>query len=136
AGLLFMMIAIVSGDYHPVVTTALWGGDMFKASPFYILGIVGTSMVFIWVLEKIFQARPQIQQRAERSVVVLLGRSILWIFLLNTIGGYHATQWVLKKDQLTFPQALMAYFGLVLATLVVGYVIAFVVNQKRTVTYA
>lgn len=135
-GLVSAGVSIATGDYHPVVTTALWGGDMFKASPFYILGITGTSAVWIWGLESLFRARENVRRRCERSFVAGMGRAILWLFLLNTVGGYHATDWVLRRFEMTFPQALGAYLALVFGTLLIGYVIAHAIQQRRTIEYA
>lgn len=136
AGLGMVIVSIVSGDYHPVVTTALWGGEMFKASPFYIIGIVGTSMVWIWGLETLFRSRERWRRVCERSFVVKMGRAILWLFLLNTIAGYHATHYVLSHFRMSFPQALAAYLGLVAGTLILGYVMAAVIDYRKKVDYA
>ncbi len=135
-GLILAGISIATGDYHPVVTTALWGGTMFKASPFYILGIVGTSAVWIWALESLFRSRDGLRRACQRSIVVKMGRAILWLFLLNTIGGYHATRWVLATFEMSFLQALMAYLGLTIGSLIIGYVIAQVIDKRKKVTYA
>ncbi|MCA9394099.1 MAG: DUF1624 domain-containing protein [Candidatus Omnitrophica bacterium] len=136
AGLALVAVSLATGDYHPVVTTALWGGDMFKASPFYILGITGTSMVWIWGLETLFRRSEQWRRLCERSFMVKMGRAILWLFLLNTIAGYHATHYVLFHFRMTFPQALAAYLGLVAGTLIIGYLIAYIIDRRRKVDYA
>ena len=135
-GVAFVISALWTRAYHPVVTTELWGRMMFKPSPFYILGIAGTSIVMIWILENLFRLKPGFKTMIEKSFIVLMGRSILWIYLLNTIVGYHMTFGILRNYNLNFNQAVWVYLGVVLATLLVGYIIAFAVNQKRTVNYA
>lgn len=134
-GGIMLGLSLATKHFHPVVTTALWGGDMFKASPFYILGICGASALLIGFLEHVFQANESWRQLCEGSFVVKMGRAILWLFLLNTVGGYHVTHWVLANFTLSFSQALAVYLGIVATTLLMGYGIAFVIHHQRKVNY-
>lgn len=134
-GVVFILSSFWTKAFLPVVTMELWGPPMFKPSPFYVLGIAGTSILMILGLEYLFKIKPGIKRTVEKSFVVLMGRSILWIYLLNTIVGYHTTFGMLSKYNPDFNQAVWIYLGVVMATLLAGYIIAFAVNQKRTVYY-
>ncbi|MGE0268794.1 MAG: hypothetical protein AB7S78_10115 [Candidatus Omnitrophota bacterium] len=134
-GIIFVVSSFWAKAFLPAVTMELWGVPMFKPSPFYVLGIVGTSILIILGLEFLFRSKPGVRLMVEKSFVVLMGRAILWIYLLNTIVGYHLTFGILKKYNPDFNQAIWAYLSVVMTTLLAGYIIAFAINQKRTVDY-
>lgn len=134
-GIIFFVSSLVTGKFHPVVTTALWGTDMFKPSAFYVLGIVGLTVIMMFLLEYAFKCNAKFKQIMQASFVVTLGRSILWVYLFNLVIGYHATRWVLKEYDPTMGQSVIAFLGLVGGTLVIGYLIAHGVGQAREVEY-
>ncbi len=134
-GVAFLGGSLVLGKFHPVVTTALWGTDMFKPSAWYVLGIVGMTTLMILLLRALFKRYASVRDRLKDSFIVILGRSILWVYLFNLVVGYHVTFWALQRFTPTFGQSVLIFLTLWIGTLAIGYIIAYGLHQARPVQY-
>jgi hypothetical protein len=123
AGFTMILISVLSGKFFAIVNLEqIWGAQLFKPSPFFVLGIVGFSLVTIPLLESLLSRFNWMKGLLDNSPLIYLGRNIYWVYILSTIIGYNATvNFVMKFPELNFQQTAVAFVVFFILNSVICY---------------
>jgi len=130
-GLICILLSLVTGNFFPQYSTAdVWGTALFKPSAFFVIGILGFSLLVIPLAEKFLTTNEKLKNVISKSIIVAMGRAILWIYLATSIIGFNLTALVNIYWSFTFEEAVFLYFILLAFHFLIAYLICFVVNSK------
>ncbi len=136
AGFFLVGVSIVSGRYLPVIDFEnIWGPAMFKPSPFFIFGILGTSMVIVPLTHMFLECFPAVKRSIRSSFLMALGQGVLWIYLSTIFIGYTATGILTIVYRFTFRQSVILWPVLTGITLVLAYAIGRIAQRRRVIEY-
>jgi hypothetical protein len=126
-GVLFLCLSVLSGHFLPFIRPDhIWGAELFKPSPFFVLGIAGFSLVAIPLAEYFLS-----KKKWSGHAFLFLGRQILWVYLFSTVFGYQLTALAVSNFDLNFPQAVVMFFVLLITNVSCSYFLAKTISQKR-----
>jgi len=139
AGIGFIMVlhSSYSGNFTPTENfDNTWGTALFKPSPYFVTGIIGGSLLWIVLMQFLFERFSSLKRFFEKSIFVYYGTGILWIYILTTIIGYHITTIARYQFRPNFKESLVLFPILILMNLAVGYIIGKFTTDRKKITYS
>jgi hypothetical protein len=120
-GVFYIILALVDRHFLPTISPDhIWGAELFKPSPFFILGIVGFSLAAIPLTEN-FVERFNRSAYLEKIPFLVLGREVLWVYLFSTVFGYKLTEMCVSLLDLNYKQTVCAFFTILAMNFICSY---------------
>lgn len=117
-------------DFH-----RLWGTVVFKPDVRFLLGNIGLALAAIPLTQSLLEKNEALRRLMARSVFIPIGAGVLWVYLIMTVVGYHATSWMMEAFQPTYSQAVRILPLTILAHWAAGYFIGRVVLGRKRIEY-
>lgn len=136
-GFFMVMLSVATDRYFPVLDYQnFWGPSIFKPHPFFVLGVIGMSLVSVTILHRAIEASARLRTFFAHSFLVFFARGILWIYLATVIVGYTATDVALQLIPDDYGYALRIAPVLAGLQFFVAGIIGFFVSRSKKVEYS
>lgn|GEM_PF-6022654 len=133
-GMMFTLSFLTGHLFPPTNTENIWGPNLFKPDPFFVIGILGFSSLVIPSLDVCLEHRTSLKQALEKHVFAYIGRGTLWVYMLTIILGYNLTHAIQKHVHLTYQSSLLVLFGLIIFELCIAGGVGWWEQQKNKVS--
>jgi hypothetical protein len=134
-GGLMVSCSIFTQHFLPVLNQEnVWGVEVFKPSAFFVVGIAGFCIAAIPLVEHLLKIRHW-EQSLTKFPGLIMGRQTLAVYLFSTIFGFKITEFAAMSFDLTYRQAVVAFFIILIINITCSYLVAHMITniQKQKV---